>query len=173
MSKHSISLLSGGHFDFVDMEDSEYTIEDIAHNLSRICRFTGAVDKHFSVAQHSVLVSLCVPPEHAMSALMHDQSEAVMSDINSPLKALLPQYKAFEKKVEKFMFSRMGLPFPMHPSIKLADISVFLAENKDLRGIESFWAGVEPYAKKIVAWSAEKAKREFMKRYWILKDELC
>jgi hypothetical protein len=165
VSSHRITMLSGGVFDFKDMEDSSYTIEDIAHNLSMICRFTGSVSKHYSVSQHSVLVSRCVPPEHALSALMHDMSEAVMSDINSPLKALLPQYKAFEKKVEKFMFGRMGLPFPMHPSIKLADISVFLAENRDLRGIESYWAGVEAYSKRIIPWQAEKAKREFLKRY--------
>lgn len=165
MSQHRITMLSGGVFDFVDFEQSTYTIADIAHNLSRICRFTGATEKHYSVAQHSTLVSLCVEPEHALSALMHDMSEGVMSDINSPLKALLPQYKAFEKRVEKFMFGRLGLPFPMHPSIKLADISVFLAENRDLRGIESHWAGVDPYGKRITAWTAEKAKREFLKRY--------
>lgn len=165
MSSHRISLLSGGHFDFKDLEQSVYEISDVAHNLSMCCRFSGSVRKHYSVAQHSVLVSRCVPPEHALSGLMHDMSESVMSDINSPLKALLPQYKAFEKKVEKFMFARMGLPFPMHPSIKLADISVFLAENRDLRQIESYWAGVEAYDKRIVPWSAEKAKREFLKRY--------
>lgn len=171
MSKHRISLVNGGYFDFIDMEQSQYTIEEIAHNLSMICRFTGAVKKHYSVAQHSVLVSLHVPQEHALAALFHDMSEAFMSDINSPLKALLPKYKEFEIKVEKFMFARMGLKFPMHPSIKLADIAVFHAENQDLRGIESPWAGVERYPKKITPWSSEKARREFMKRYEQLTKE--
>lgn len=165
MSKHRIKLLSGGHFDFVDMEQSDYTVEDIAHNLSRVCRFTGAVKSHYSVAQHAVLVSHCVPEEHALAALMHDSSEAFMSDINSPLKALIPQYKAIEKKVEKFMFGQMGLKFPMDASIKVADISVFTAENYYLRGVETDWAGIERYPKKIVPWSAEKAKKEFLKRY--------
>ena len=171
MSAHRIKLLSGGHFDFVDMEQSVYTIEDIAHNLSRICRFTGAVKKHFSVAQHCVLVSQSVPDEHAMAALFHDASEAFMSDINSPLKALIPQYKALEKKVEKYIFNKIGLKFPMHPSIKIADISVFTAENFYLRGVESDWAGIDRYPKKIVAWSAEKAYNEFLKRYEQLNKE--
>lgn len=169
MSIHRISLLSGGVFDFVDLQSSTYTIEDIAHNLSSICRFTGACHKHYSVAQHSVLVSHAVPPESALDGLMHDASEAFMNDLNSPLKALLPQYKELEKKVEAFMFEREGLQFPMRSAIKLADISVFLAENRDLRGIESHSVDVEPWPKKIVPWSREKAKKEFLKRYWELK----
>lgn len=165
MSAHRIILLSGGYFDFVDMDQSKYVIEDIAHNLSRICRYTGAVNKHFSVAQHSVVVSYAVPEDHALAALLHDASEAFMSDLNSPLKALLPQYKALELKVEKHIFNRFNLPFPMHPDIKVADTAVFLAENRDLRGVVSFAGSIEAYPKKIIPWTAEKAKREFIKRY--------
>lgn len=171
MSSHRITLLSGGYFDFVDMDQSVYTVDDIAHNLSHICRFTGAVERFYSVAQHSVLVSRCVPPEHALSALMHDSSEAFVSDLNSPLKALMKAYKALEKKVEKEMFGRLGLPFPMHSCIKVADIKVFLAENRDLRGIHTDLEDVGAYDKKIVAWSSGKAKREFMKRYNELKEK--
>src|SRR5687768_6677184 len=101
MSQHRISLLSNGFFDFVDIEQSVFTIEDIANNLSKICRFTGSVDKFYSVGQHSVIVSHVVPPEQALAGLMHDASEAFMSDLNSPLKALMKAYKALEKKVEK------------------------------------------------------------------------
>lgn len=165
MSKHRIQMLGGGVFDFVDMEQSVYTIEAVAHSLSRLCRFTGSVEKHYSIAQHCVLVSQEGPAEYALERLVHDMSESVMNDLNSPLKQLLPDYRALEKKVEKFMFERMGLPFPMHPSTKLQDIAVFLAENRDLRGIENPWTGVEAYAKKITPWSAEKAKKEFLKRY--------
>lgn len=166
-----ITLLSGGHFDFVNVEQSVYTIEDIAHNLAHICRYTGAVKKFFSVAQHSVLVSLAVPPEHALSGLMHDASEAFMSDLNSPLKALMKPYKTLEKRVEKEIFGRLGLPFPMKSSVKVADISLFLAENRDLRGIVSYEGDIDPYEKKIVPWTSAKAKKEFMKRYAELTGE--
>ena len=165
MSASRIGLLSGGFFDFIDLAQSKFTIDDIAHNLSMICRYTGACEKFFSVAQHSVLVSLAVPHEHALAALLHDSSEAFMSDLNSPLKALLPQYKALELKVEKEIFSRLALPFPMHPAIKVADTAVFLAENRDLRGIHSYAGSIEAYPKKIVPWNSAKAKKEFMKRF--------
>lgn len=162
MSTSRIKLMSNGFFDFVDISQSEFDITDIAHNLSRICRYTGAIEKHFSVAQHSVIVSYAVSKEHALAALLHDASESFMNDLNSPLKALLPGYKRLEKKVEKEIFKRFGLKFPMHPSIKVADTNILQAENYYLRGIDN---KLGPYFKKIVPWTAEKAKREFMKRY--------
>ncbi len=162
MSESRIKLLSGGFFDFVDIEQSEFTIEDIAHNLSRICRYTGAVEKHFSVAQHSTLVSYAVDKEHALAAHLHDASEAFMNDLNSPLKKLIPAYKRLEIKVEKEIFKRFGLKFPMHPSIKVADTNILQAENYYLRGIDN---KLGPYFKPIKAWTAEKSKKEFLKRY--------
>jgi hypothetical protein len=165
MSNSRIKLLSGGFFDFIDIENSTYTVEDIAHNLSHICRYTGAVEQFYSVAQHSVIVSHCVPPEHALSGLMHDASEAFMSDLNSPLKALMKPYKALEKKVEKEIFGRLNLPFPMKSSVKVADVAVFMAENRDLRGIHSEVGDIEAYDKRIVPWTAAKSKKEFLKRY--------
>jgi len=165
MSNSRIKLLSGGHYDFIDLDQSVYDIEDIAHNLSMICRFTGSVKDFYSVGQHSVLVSHAVPPEHALAGLMHDASEAFMSDLNSPLKALMKAYKALEKKVEKQIFTKYNLSFPMDPAIKLADIKVFLAENRDLRGIYSDMEDIAPYGKKIVPWQPARAKREFMKRF--------
>lgn len=165
MSNHRIRLLSGGFFDFVDMHESVFTTEDIANNLGKICRFTGALAKHYSVGQHSVICSYVGPPERALERLMHDSSEFVMNDLNSPLKALIPQYKALEKKVEKEIFSRYGLKFPMHSSTKLADNQVFAAENRDLRGIVDDFSDTEMYPRKIIPWSAEKSAREFMRRF--------
>ena len=168
VSDSRIRLISGGFYDFVDLEQSVYTIHDIAHNLSRICRYTGAVKKHYSVGQHAVLVSHAVEKEHSLAALMHDASEAFMSDINSPLKALIPEYKRLEIKVEKEIFKRFNLEFPMHSSIKVADTNILHAENYYLRGIDN---KLGPFFKKIVPWSAEKAYNEFMKRYEQLTKE--
>lgn len=174
MSNHRIKLLSGGNFDFIDMDQSDYSIEDIAHNLSRICRFNGSIHKHYSVAQHSVIVSHVVPEKYALSGLLHDMSESFVGDLCSPLKQLMKEYKKFEIKVEKYMFGKMGIPFPMHSSIKLADLQVLAAEIRDLQPHASDWSGlaeIEPYHKKIVPWSAEKAYNEFMKRYEQLTKE--
>jgi hypothetical protein len=68
----SIQLASGKFFDFSQYTAADIKITDIAHHLSNLCRFTGACREFYSVAQHSVLVSLIVPAEHALVGLLHD-----------------------------------------------------------------------------------------------------
>ncbi|XKM40294.1 hypothetical protein A4U53_030650 [Rhizobium ruizarguesonis] len=40
-----------------DPRPDEVFIESIAHGLAHICRYSGAGDRHFSVAEHSTLIA--------------------------------------------------------------------------------------------------------------------
>lgn len=73
-------------FDHVYPED--ICIEDIAHALSHLCRYTGHITMFFSVAQHSLLVEEKIPgnAETKLAALLHDAAEAYIGDVSSPLK---------------------------------------------------------------------------------------
>src|SRR4051812_12365507 len=73
----SIMLQSGAWFDFAAPQSSPFTIEDIAHGLANICRYSGQCSRFYSVAEHSLLVS-DVAVGFELEALMHDAAEAFL-----------------------------------------------------------------------------------------------
>lgn len=114
-------------------------LEDIAHALGNLCRFTGHTRQFYSVAQHSVHVSHLVPPEHALAALLHDATEAYLGDVSSPLKHQLPAYREIEARMESAIATRFGLTLPLHPSIKAADLVALATEKRDLMAPDGEW----------------------------------
>lgn len=165
----SICMAGGTYFEFNNPEGSEINVGDIAHALSNICRFTGHVREFYSVAQHSVLASYLVPPEHALAALLHDAAEAYVGDVSTPLKRMLPDYKAIEQRIEAAVLARFGLFLPMHPCIKVADLRMLAAERRDLMPhMGDEWhilRGVEPMHATITPWTPIRARRTFLERY--------
>ena len=114
------------------IEDIE--IKDIAHALGNICRFTGHVNQFYSVAQHSVIVSHLCQPENALAGLLHDASEAYLSDIARPVKYTekMEGYREIEALLEKTINEKFGIPYPMSADVKYADDMALLAEGYQL-----------------------------------------
>ncbi len=164
----TILLHGGTYFDFLDPENSEFTIDDIAHALSMLCRFNGQCGRFYSIAEHSVYVSRFVPPELAFAGLMHDAAEAFIGDVSRPLKDLLPEYRAIERHVEAAVLGRFGLPATMHPAVKEIDIAMLATEQRQLMRNRDDWdytRGRKPLPVTIAGWSPEEAKDAFLARF--------
>ncbi len=88
---------------------------DIAHALSLVCRANGHFPHFFSVAQHSIN---CMKEAAArgystrvqLGCLLHDGSEAYLSDITRPVKPYLTGYHEIEAKLQGQIFDKWITP---------------------------------------------------------------
>ena len=163
-----ILTFSGHDFDLLRPDDTAWSIIDIAHGLSNLCRFAGHTTEFYSVAQHCVVMSRHVPQRLALTALFHDAAEAFVGDMPTPLKALLGEYRTIETRIQAAILRRLGLPETLPLEIKRADRVLLATERRDLlpRGA-SPWpglAGVEPLAERIVPLPPAQARAAFLAR---------
>ena len=102
----------------------------IGHALGMLCRFNGNTRRFYSVAEHSVLVSDImdkVVGGNPFEGLMHDAAVAYLSDIPTPFKRLLPDWKALERPVESSLREFFGLPLEKSGECEIADkLALFL-----------------------------------------------
>jgi hypothetical protein len=126
------------------------TIEDIAHHLSLINRFTGATSRPYSVAEHSLLccdiaARAGASPIVQMAALMHDAHEAYVTDLSSPAKVAvnaysmagggIPAWNLFENEHARAVRAHFGLlsVFASHRAfIREVDFQALATERRDL-----------------------------------------
>lgn len=106
-----ITTHTGKHFDPTKPDMSLVDIRDIAHALSLTCRGNGHVKTFFSVGQHCINCAMEAKARGysnrvILACLIHDASEAYMSDLPRPFKRTLPEYMAAEDKLLDFIYEK-------------------------------------------------------------------
>lgn len=174
-----IMTQSGRMFFFENPHPRSIVIEDIAHALSQICRFTGHVRCHYSVAEHSIRVSYLAEQkygrEFAKEGLLHDAAEAYVSDLNGPLKRLIGDgYKRWEDIAEKAVADVFGFNTAKSKEVKDCDGVVYLTEKRDLFPPYNLpftsYPDKEPLPDPIIPMSSELARLLFLHRYQEVKS---
>jgi len=168
-----------------DLDNPKFNIEDIAHALSLTTRYGGHSKKFYSVAEHSVLVSEILEQwgdPYLMEGLMHDASEAYLSDVPAPFKRFLPDWKKIDKELEIALAKHYDLKYPRSANNKAADWVALFIEAYDLlpsKGIGWFWQDPEQlrglaidyrtnHEFQAYCWSPRKAEKRFLRRYYQL-----
>lgn len=109
-----MNTYTGKQFDPMHISTEDICMEDIAHALSLLCRGGGQLLWFYSVGQHSVN---CAKEAAArgwsnrmiLACLLHDASEAYISDIIRPVKMYLKNYLEIEDMIMKVILKRFGL----------------------------------------------------------------
>lgn len=128
-----ITGTGASRFSFLEPSARDIAPQDIIASLSRTARFRGMGLYYFSVAQHSILVGYLMIINAGIYtledltagrakldqgdwgyrlmqvALLHDAPETYMADLASPLKAILPSYRAVESRVAPLCYGRFGV----------------------------------------------------------------
>lgn len=165
-----IQTFSGVAFFPPDARPEDIRIEDIAHHLACVNRFTGATRQLYSVGQHSILLSREVPPADALWGLLHDASEAYLNDIARPLKRLpeWSSYREIEARLMAVICERFGLPLEQPESVSIADRRMLRTEQRDLmpppcEGEDR--SDAEPYPMLVVPWHWQVTEASFIRTF--------
>ncbi|WP_024517049.1 hypothetical protein [Bradyrhizobium sp. Tv2a-2] len=167
-----IGTATGGAFNVLDPKVEDVRLNDIAHALSRQCRYGGHCRRFYSVAEHSVHVAHNVagPNRVKLASLLHDASEAFLVDIPRPIKNAMPEYRAIEDHLMRVIYTRFGLDglWPLPPEIVDIDVRILHDEceqNVAKPAVPWGFPG-DPVGVTLRYWSPEVAASWFLSEFY-------
>ncbi|MBR4291619.1 MAG: DUF429 domain-containing protein, partial [Oscillospiraceae bacterium] len=106
-----IKTYTGVMFDPLNPDPDLIDIMDIAHALSMLCRANGHFRSFYSVGQHSIncmreAKERGYSEKLQLACLLHDASEAYLSDVTRPVKKELPKYLEIEKPLQDAIWAK-------------------------------------------------------------------
>ena len=175
----TMETYTGIYVNPLDLKPSDIRIEDIAHHLSLICRFGGACDSFYSVAEHCVNISYILSNAHlSIYGLLDDASEAYTGDVIRPIKyQLYNVFSQIEERAYKAILEAMDLRQPDRATteaIKRADNEMLATEAAQLmKSKGNGWNGLpEPSNLKLDCYTPKVAESRFLDRFYYLRKML-
>ena len=127
-----IQTFSGKKLDPLNPQPQSLDIESIVHALTNVCRWGGHCKIHWSVAQHSILVSDILrhqghSEEIQFWGLMHDAAEAYLGDVCRPVKKRIG-FEKYESPLLKVILRHVAnlsgeIPEVVHQADNIALVS--------------------------------------------------
>ena len=110
----TMTTYSGKKIDPMYPAKEDICLEDIAHALSLLCRGGGHLKYFYSVGQHCINCAREAQAggytaRVALSCLLHDASEAYLSDVIRPVKEHLSNYLVIERSIMEVILKAFSL----------------------------------------------------------------
>jgi 5'-deoxynucleotidase YfbR-like HD superfamily hydrolase len=165
-----ITTFTGIDFNPLKFTEDDFDIEDIAHALSMNCRWSGHCSAFYSVAQHSVYVARFMQ-RNQMLGLLHDGSEAYGSDMPTPFKNILPDFRKLEDNIQAKIYKKFLGRIPTeeeHRYLKIYD--KLLLDFEGTTFIKHWGAPIDvsiirQVDEKFHPWTPAEAKEKFLKEF--------
>ena len=109
-----MNTYTGKRFDPMQMTPEDVSLRDIAHALSLLCRGGGHMKYFYTVGLHSLncareAASRGWSDRLVLACLLHDASEAYLSDIIRPVKVHLSNYLEIEEQIMQTILTHFHL----------------------------------------------------------------
>ena len=109
-----MNTYTGKRFDPMQMTPEDVSLRDIAHALSLLCRGGGHMKYFYTVGLHSLncareAASRGWSDRLVLACLLHDASEAYLSDIIRPVKVHLSNYLEIEERIMQTILAHFHL----------------------------------------------------------------
>ena len=169
---------SGKQFWPLDPRPEDIDIVDIAAALSKLNRYGGHTIKFYSVAEHCVLMARAARADGfslniCFQILMHDASEAYLSDVIRPIKPYLDNYADLEKKMMVVIARRFQFGWPPSDVVKQFDNAILVDEMRQaMLPPPAPWFGDNPpksLGVRLQFWSPAQAESAFVHEYVALE----
>jgi len=154
---------------------ADINIIDVAHALSMQCRYTGHTRFFYPVGHHCILIydwlrSRGHPPSTCLRGLLHDSGETWAADVARPLKPMVPELVAAERRMTALTYRLVGLADDDEEEALVHDVDhriigderrATMSDSGNVWGTDR----LEPLGVDIRPSNPEEIKRGFLARY--------